>query len=435
GSSAGKGRLAVLAEGREGLAWELTLPPSPPTGFLSSGQADVALGLTIPGYDWMQRLAASLGEDAETQMAGVSDRLEAEIGLDLAAVVDTFAGRMLYVDDDNGGYLVHEAADPERWPAFWDALSQRFDVRQAVLTAGDAEIHHLVIPGVDIDGQMDELQSENPALAFTLARFMRIGTHLFWMREDDRILIASVPQVLLARLEHPGTSALGDWLEEAGVDTASAGLFGALRVDHAPRRNYYAYIGALLAIADMLETDIDVQAFPTARELDLPEAGTVGLAIDTVDGRLGATLAFENHPGDLFYAGGGSLAGIAVVGLLAAVAVPAYQDYAVRAKLTAAYGSTSEFRSLLTRHVAEQGRLPEATLAGDWAASIPLGPDVVNSYWQSEPPGLRLVLAGGGGVQDSAKLMISPRIEAGVITGWICSSDSIADRHLPTGCR
>ncbi|NBB92106.1 MAG: hypothetical protein GVY32_02935, partial [Gammaproteobacteria bacterium] len=80
GSSAGKGRLAVLAEGREGRAWELTLPPSPRTGFLSSGQAGVAFGLTIPGYDWMQRLAASLGEDAETQMAGVSDRLEAEIG-------------------------------------------------------------------------------------------------------------------------------------------------------------------------------------------------------------------------------------------------------------------------------------------------------------------------------------------------------------------
>lgn len=432
GSAGGKARLAVIAEGQGGQVWDLSLPASDAIDFRSSGTPDFVFGLTVPGNDWLEQAIASLGEDAGAELAEADAQLEEAIGLDLESVIDTLAGRMLLVDDENGTYLVHEGGG-ERWTRFWDALARRFDIEQSSTRIGGTRIHHLVIPGIDISEEIGDLRQSNPGLAFIMGRSMQVGTHLFWMQEDDRILIAAVPQVLMARLDHPGDVVVGEWLAESGVDTEHAGVFGALRLSDAPRRNYYYYISSLLGIADMLEADIDVSAFPTARELDLPETGTVGFAVHYAQGRLGATLAFENHPGDLFYAGG--LSAVAALGVVAAVAVPAYQDYRARAELATAYASTAEFRALVARHVSEQGRLPPSAAATDWAAAIPLGPGVVNAIWQSEPPGLRLVLAGGSGLAENAKLMISPQIEAGMLTGWTCSSDTVEDKHLPASCR
>jgi hypothetical protein len=435
GSSGGKAHLAVIAEGREGRVWDLSLPASGPVDFRSSGEPDFVFGAVLPGNDWLRQALSSLGEDADMELAEISGQLEAEIGIDLTTVVDTFAGRMMLVDDDNGTYLVHEGGGDERWTQFWDALSRRFEIEQSSKTFGDTRIHHLVVPGIDISDEMDALPESNPGLAFIMARSMKAGTHLFWMRDGDRILIAAVPQVLMARLDHPGDVEVGEWLGNAGVETDRAALFGALRADDAPRRNYYAYIGSLPGIADMLGTEIDVMAFPTARELDLPDAGTIGFAVDYAEGQLGLDLAFENNPGDLFYAGGGSLGGIAVIGVLAAVAVPAYQDYVKRSRLATALAATSEFRNRVAAHVAEHGGLPDSEAAAEWAGGIVLGPELVNAFWQSEPPGLRLILAGGEGLAENTKLMLSPTIENGVLTEWTCSSDDIEADQLPVSCR
>lgn len=433
GNSGGKAHLAVLAEGREGRIWDLSLPASGPIDFQSSGQPDFVLGATLPDNDWLRQALESLGRDADMELARFDGWLEGEIGVDLSTLIETFAGRMLIVDDANGTYLVIEGGGVERWTRLQDALARRLGITRSTRRVDSREIHHLAIPGITIDKGLDELAASDPGTAFIMTRLMQAGTHLFWMEEDERILVAAVPQVLMARLDHPGDMAVGEWLSASGVETGRAALFGALRTADAPRRNYYAYISALLSVADMLETEIDVTAFPTARELNLPETGTVGFALDYADGRLGASVAFENHPGDLLYAGG--MSGLATVGILLAVAVPAYQEYLTRARLATAFASTSDFREQVARHAAEQGRLPDSETAADWANAIVLGSDIAGAVWQANPPGLRLILTGGSGPTTNADLTISPQIENGRLAGWICSSDAVEDKHLPEGCR
>lgn len=431
GSTGGKARAALLAEGRDGRLWDLSLPASGAIDFRSSGKPDFVFGLALPDSDWLNQALQAFGAEAEG--AEVSARLEEEIGLDLATVIDTFAGRMFFVDDANGTYLVHEGGDTERWAAFWDALARRFDIGQSSTRVAGAEIHHLVIPGVDIADELGELRSGNPGLAFVMSRSMQVGTHLFWMAENGRILVAAVPQVLMARLDHPGDTGVGDWLDGAGVDTRRAGLFGAMRIDDAPRRNYYTYISALLGVADMLEAEIDVNAFPTARELDLPEAGTVGFALDYARGRLGATLVFENHPGDLLYAGGG-LGTIAAAGILAAIAIPAYQDYTVRARVATAHALAMEKTARIEDRFDEPGGLS----GGDMEAFLERhSRDTSGQWysWETDPPALVIHFFATAGLDDGAELRLSPQLEDGRITGWTCSSLGIERKHLPENCR
>ena len=51
---------------------------------------------------------------------------------------------------------------------------------------------------------------------------------------------------------------------------------------------------------------------------------------------------------------------IAIVGILAAVALPAYQDYTVRAKLAEALARGSEAKTSVTEFFAAKGRMPVA---------------------------------------------------------------------------
>jgi type IV pilus assembly protein PilA len=55
---------------------------------------------------------------------------------------------------------------------------------------------------------------------------------------------------------------------------------------------------------------------------------------------------------------------IAIVGILAAIALPAYQDYTVRAKMSEPMAFLSEAKTTLSEFYATQGRFPNALEAG-----------------------------------------------------------------------
>lgn len=55
---------------------------------------------------------------------------------------------------------------------------------------------------------------------------------------------------------------------------------------------------------------------------------------------------------------------IAIIGILAAVALPAYQDYSVRAKLSEVMAVGGEVRSAVAEYVATTGGLPADAWAG-----------------------------------------------------------------------
>lgn len=56
---------------------------------------------------------------------------------------------------------------------------------------------------------------------------------------------------------------------------------------------------------------------------------------------------------------------IAIVGILAAVALPAYQDYTVRAKMAEAIARGSEAKTSVTEWYSAKGGMPTASHAGD----------------------------------------------------------------------
>jgi type IV pilus assembly protein PilA len=125
---------------------------------------------------------------------------------------------------------------------------------------------------------------------------------------------------------------------------------------------------------------------------------------------------------------------IAIVGILSAVALPAYQDYTVRAKLSealavggAAKVSVTEFYTINQRFSSSLGILGlTSDLAGEVADSLAVASGKINITLGS----LSSLGAAGGKV-----ISFSPLTNSAGIATWTCSSTVTEKNLLPSNCR
>ena len=137
---------------------------------------------------------------------------------------------------------------------------------------------------------------------------------------------------------------------------------------------------------------------------------------------------------------------VAIIGILAAVALPAYQDYTVRAKNSEVILAASSCRTSITETVQTQPTLPAAGLWGCEAATASskyvakidtsaLGVITVTSQ----------AIKNAAGNTEGGVVTLDPRnptgtaiVAGGTIGSWICGAapaTTILPKFLPASCR
>lgn len=118
---------------------------------------------------------------------------------------------------------------------------------------------------------------------------------------------------------------------------------------------------------------------------------------------------------------------VAIIGILAAIALPAYKDYTGRAQATEGLTITGGLRADIATATSEGGGTidPSAILllAGKYitAGDVTLTGSVINVKFSS-------------GAHTGETMMISPVVIAGgQIKQWVCKG--LAMKYLPSGCR
>ncbi len=134
---------------------------------------------------------------------------------------------------------------------------------------------------------------------------------------------------------------------------------------------------------------------------------------------------------------------IAIIGILAAIAVPAYQDYTIRAKIgeglslaSAAKVGVSEFRSARNAWPSGNGQAGisnAGSIKGDYVRSV-----TVNTLAVTPSLGDITITYTGTLDADLAGLTLElvPTDEGGSYS-WVCSSavNTIPARYLPPACK
>ncbi len=139
---------------------------------------------------------------------------------------------------------------------------------------------------------------------------------------------------------------------------------------------------------------------------------------------------------------------IAIIGILAAVAIPAYSDYTTRARLTEAMGIAASAKSSISEYYISEGTMPTSNAeAGITAGNYP-GTVVNNLQYANAVPTIGIINISVDANQDgdivdgSTGDGLFTLTGTGAVTGvtWACTTAGVINvdvqpQFLPASCR
>ena len=157
---------------------------------------------------------------------------------------------------------------------------------------------------------------------------------------------------------------------------------------------------------------------------------------------------------------------VAIIGILAAIAIPAYQDYTIRAQVTEGLNLAGSLKAEVAEYYAQNGAWPTAivgaaTTLGHQAGEIPSG-KYVSQVQMLNPGTIQITYSNAGGFQANANingltLSLRPSL-SGAVGGnndvvWVCGNNAgptavhqpavaaaagvttVLNKYMPANCR
>jgi len=127
---------------------------------------------------------------------------------------------------------------------------------------------------------------------------------------------------------------------------------------------------------------------------------------------------------------------VAIIGILAAIAIPAYQDYTIRAKVTEGLNLASAAKTAVSETFSSEGRFLAANNASyGLPAAVSIAGQNTLSVTMSANGLISVVYTGlGGNTAAGQGLTLTPATAAGSIQ-WTCAPSGLAAKYLPSTCR
>jgi len=130
---------------------------------------------------------------------------------------------------------------------------------------------------------------------------------------------------------------------------------------------------------------------------------------------------------------------VAIIGILAAVALPAYQDYTARAQVTEAMSLAAGQKAAVADYYADKGVMPSDNAQAGIASDTAITGKYVGSVLVSSSGVITATMKSNGVATGlaGAKLALTPTVRGGAIE-WQCGAGTgtpIAAKHLPASCR
>jgi len=126
---------------------------------------------------------------------------------------------------------------------------------------------------------------------------------------------------------------------------------------------------------------------------------------------------------------------VAIIGILAAIALPAYQDYAIRGKVSEGLGLAAGAKTAVAEGYTAAGAFPTTNAAAGLANAIT--GNAVTSVNVGAAGAITVTYnatLGGSPTANNTNITLVPTLTDGGIT-WNCTGGTMPDKYRPANCR
>ena len=120
---------------------------------------------------------------------------------------------------------------------------------------------------------------------------------------------------------------------------------------------------------------------------------------------------------------------VAIIGILAAVALPAYQDYTIRAKVSELVLAGSGFKTTIAEKSQSDGTIASA------GVGLTVAPTGKISGGSVTDAGVINIQGGQTGVGTAVSITLTPSKTSDGKLIWACTSQSAVFKYVPAECR
>jgi type IV pilus assembly protein PilA len=128
---------------------------------------------------------------------------------------------------------------------------------------------------------------------------------------------------------------------------------------------------------------------------------------------------------------------VAIIAVLAAIAIPAYQDYLIRAQVTEGFSLATGAKEAVWNYVSSYGTYP----TGNGAAGLVSAESITGKYVSQVTVTngeIKVFFAGPDAnaaiTSPAIYLALSPVTQSGSIN-WLCTDSKLPPQYLPSTCR
>ena len=123
-----------------------------------------------------------------------------------------------------------------------------------------------------------------------------------------------------------------------------------------------------------------------------------------------------------------------VIGILASIAIPSYQDYTVRAQISEGLVLSAAAKVALVEYYVENGKWPENNVKAGLANQNDIEGNYVRSVRVKDNE-IEVMFSNDANKAISNKRLTLTATQSFGYFKWNCASGAIQDKHLPSACR
>ncbi|HHJ40310.1 MAG: pilus assembly protein PilE [Methylothermaceae bacteria B42] len=127
---------------------------------------------------------------------------------------------------------------------------------------------------------------------------------------------------------------------------------------------------------------------------------------------------------------------VAIIGILAAIAIPAYQDYTIRAKVSEGIVAASAAKASVSEYYTSQGAMPATgTAAGFVTTSTAIIQSLGYTQVSTTAGNVTVAFKAIGGDAAAGETIIFRGVGSSSGVTWTCTGGTLDDKYRPANCR